>query len=170
MEESLLCRSEEKKERWDGSGFLKELKKLSYIGAPMVAVSVSEYLLRVVSVMMAGHLGQLSLSGIAMAVSFTNVTGFSLLFGLAGALETLCGQAYGAKQYHKLGTYTYCEMIFLVSICVPISILWIFLDKVLIFVGQDPLISIVACRFAIGLIPALFGYAVLQSLIPYLQS
>ncbi|GAY43836.1 hypothetical protein CUMW_077650 [Citrus unshiu] len=28
-------------------------------------------------------------------------------FGFASALETLCGQAYGAEQYQKIGTYTY---------------------------------------------------------------
>ncbi|KAH7533918.1 hypothetical protein FEM48_Zijuj04G0182400 [Ziziphus jujuba var. spinosa] len=30
---------------------------------------------------------------------------------MAGALETLCGQAYGAGQYEKLGMYTYSAMI-----------------------------------------------------------
>ncbi|KAI9159752.1 hypothetical protein LWI28_001601 [Acer negundo] len=69
----------------------------------MVAVSVSNYLLQVVSMMMVGHLGELSLSGVAIATSFTNVTGFIPLLGLACALDTLCGQAYGAQEYQKLG-------------------------------------------------------------------
>ncbi|KAG5528037.1 hypothetical protein RHGRI_028839 [Rhododendron griersonianum] len=68
----------------------------------MVVVTVSQYLLQVVSMSMAGHLGEISLSSAAIATSFTNVTGFSFLFGMAGALETLCGQAYGAEQYKKL--------------------------------------------------------------------
>ncbi|KAL4339187.1 hypothetical protein GQ457_08G014750 [Hibiscus cannabinus] len=77
------------------STFVKELKKVSYMAAPMVAVSVSQYLLQVISLMMVGHVGELALSGVAIATSFTNVTGFSLLFGMAGALETLGGQAWG---------------------------------------------------------------------------
>ncbi|GKA73234.1 MATE efflux family protein [Tanacetum coccineum] len=60
---------------------------------------------------------------------------------MASALETLCGQAYGAGQYAKLSTYTYGAIISLIMVCFPISILWIYIDKLLILLGQDPLIS-----------------------------
>ncbi|KAK9197097.1 hypothetical protein WN943_005231 [Citrus x changshan-huyou] len=43
-------------------------------------------------------------------------------FGFASALETLCGQAYGAEQYQKIGTYTYPAMFFCIAICIPISV------------------------------------------------
>ncbi|KAL3844906.1 hypothetical protein ACJIZ3_002309 [Penstemon smallii] len=150
--------------------FVEELKKLSYIAAPMVVVTVSQTLLRFASMMMVGHLGELALSGAAIATSLANVTGHSLLFGMASALETLCGQAFGAEQYQKLGIYTYASIICHLVVCVPISILWIFMDKLLIFMGQDPSISSEAGQYAIWLIPALFPYAILQSLIRYLQT
>ncbi|CAI0450941.1 unnamed protein product [Linum tenue] len=140
------------------------------MAAPMVVVSVSQYLVQVVSLMMSGHLGELSLSGVAIATSFTNVTGFALLFGLSGALETLCGQAYGAEQYKKCGTYTYCSIISLLPVCIPVSILWRFMDDLLVSIGQDPEISRVAAQYAVNLIPALFGDAVLQPLNRYMQS
>ena len=57
----------------------EELKKTSRIAAPMVAVSVLQYLLQVISVMLVGHVNQLTLAGVAIATSMTNVTGFSLL-------------------------------------------------------------------------------------------
>lgn len=59
--------------------FLKELKKVSYVAAPMVAITVMQYLIQVVSVMMVGHVDQLSLSGVSIATSLTSVTGFSVL-------------------------------------------------------------------------------------------
>ncbi|XWS75512.1 hypothetical protein CRYUN_Cryun01aG0095800 [Craigia yunnanensis] len=90
-------------------------------------------------------------------------------FGIAGALETLCGQAYGAQQYQKLGTYTYCSIICLIPVCIPICILWIFMDKLLVLMGQDPEIAMVAGKYAIWLIPALFAYPFLQSLVRYFQ-
>ena len=82
MEEALLggCRDQQEgkwKTRWGGFG--EELKKLSYMAVPMVAVSVSQYLLQVISMVIVGHLGELSLSGIAIASSITNVTGISLI-------------------------------------------------------------------------------------------
>ena len=55
------------------------MKKVSYMAAPMVAVYLSQYLLQVISMIMAGHLDELSLSSVAIATSLTNVTGFSLL-------------------------------------------------------------------------------------------
>eukprot|EP00257_Ricinus_communis_P020853 XP_015580195.1 protein DETOXIFICATION 9 isoform X2 [Ricinus communis] len=148
----------------------QELRKLSFMAAPMVVVSVSQYLLPTVSLMMAGHLGSLPLSGVSVASSFTNATGFALLIGLSGALETLCGQAYGAGQYKKFGSYLYCAIISLLPICLPASILWIFMDRILISIGLDPKISMEACRYSIGLIPALFGFAILQSLVRYFQT
>ncbi|XP_035550746.1 protein DETOXIFICATION 2-like isoform X4 [Juglans regia] len=147
---------------------VKELKIVSYVAAPMVVVTVLQYLLQVVSVIMVGHLDDLSLSGVSIATSFTNVTGFSLLFGMAGALETLCGQAYGAEQYQKLGIYTHTAIISLVLICIPISLLWLFTDKLLILAGQDHSISLVARKYSVWLIPGLFSYGILQSIVRYL--
>ncbi|KAK1353815.1 hypothetical protein POM88_052180 [Heracleum sosnowskyi] len=45
----------------------------------MLLVSTSQYLLRFVSTLMVGHVGTLYLSGAVVSMSFTNVTGFSLL-------------------------------------------------------------------------------------------
>ncbi|KAK6125232.1 hypothetical protein DH2020_041032 [Rehmannia glutinosa] len=133
--------------------FVEELKKVSYIAAPMVVVTVSQTLSRVASMMMVGQLGELALSGAAVATSLAHITGLSLLFGMASALETLCGQAFGAGQYKKLGTYTYASIICLLVVSLPISLLWIFMDRLLIFIGQDPSISIEAGKYATWLIP-----------------
>ncbi|XP_048422401.1 protein DETOXIFICATION 8-like [Pyrus x bretschneideri] len=150
--------------------FQSEVKKEGFIAAPMAAVSVLQYLLQLVSMIMAGHLDQLALSGVAIAISLTNVTGFSLLSGMAGGLETLCGQAFGAGQYQKLGTYTCTAMISLLLVCPPICVLWIFFDKLLPLVGQNPQISHEAQIYSVWLIPALFGGAILKPLTRYFQS
>ncbi|KAG6779139.1 hypothetical protein POTOM_015508 [Populus tomentosa] len=70
---------EERKWAITWEGFVQELKKAGYIAAPMVVVSVLQYLLQVVSVIIVGHLGALALASAAIATSITNVTGFSLL-------------------------------------------------------------------------------------------
>ncbi|KAL5977513.1 hypothetical protein ACLOJK_021860 [Asimina triloba] len=61
-------------------------------------VILMQMCLQVISVMFVGHLGELALSGASMATSFAGVTSFSFMMGMASALVTLCGQAYGAKQ------------------------------------------------------------------------
>ncbi|PPS10163.1 hypothetical protein GOBAR_AA10492 [Gossypium barbadense] len=135
----------------------------------MVAVTVLQYLVQVVSVIMVGHLGELSLSSVAIATSLTNITGFSLLSGMAGGLETLCGQAYGSQQYKKLGIYIYSAIISLILVCPPICILWIFTDKLLPLVGQDTLISFKARQYSLWLIPGLFASTILKPLTRFLQ-
>ena len=59
--------------------FVKELKMVSFLSAPMVVVLVLQYCLPFVSLMMVGHLDELSLSGVSVATSNTIVTGYSLI-------------------------------------------------------------------------------------------
>ncbi|XP_073526298.1 uncharacterized protein [Phyllobates terribilis] len=164
MEERLLLLKEE------GGGIKEEVKRLGWVAAPMVAVNTCQYLLQSSALTMVGHLGEFSLAATALAVSITAVTGFSLVVGMASGIETLCGQAYGAQQYQKLGTKTYTAILSLTLSCFPISILWFNLHSLLILTGQDPLISHEARRYAICLIPSLFAFATLQPVVRFLQA
>ncbi|PON35431.1 Multi antimicrobial extrusion protein [Trema orientale] len=174
MEEGFLAKEREERDGLSGAtrfgGFVQEVKLLGYIAGPMVAVNLSHYFLQVISIMVVGHLGKLYLSSTAIAISFGAVSGFSLLFGMASALETLCGQAYGAKQYQKLGIQTNTAIFSLIIVCLPLSLMWIYVGKILVFMGQDPVISTEAGQFLLWLIPALFAYATLQPLVRYFQS
>ncbi|CAN7022363.1 hypothetical protein BRARA_F01918 [Brassica rapa] len=170
-EAPLLVKNKQKSEeeereriRWE------KMKKVASMAAPMVAVNMSQFLLQATSTMIVGHRNELSLAGIALGSSFANVTGFGILFGLSGALETLCGQAFGAEQYQNLGPYTFTSMVYLLIIAFPISILWIFMNQILILLHQDPQVAELASVYCLWLIPALFGYSVLESLVRYFQS
>ncbi|KAH9605909.1 hypothetical protein KSS87_021972 [Heliosperma pusillum] len=168
MEEGLLLVREKEDKKWRII-IVEEMKRVSWIAGPMVTVMLSQFLQQVVSQMMVGHLGELYLSSTALSMSISIVTGYSFLIGMASALETLSGQAYGAQQYKKIGTQTYTAMFSLALVCIPISILWININKVLVFIGQDPAIAHEAGRFSACLVPGLFAYAVLQPLIRYFQ-
>ncbi|KAM3412524.1 hypothetical protein ACQJBY_003938 [Aegilops geniculata] len=89
---------------------------------------------------------------------------------MSNGLETLCGQAYGAEQYGRLGVQTYRAMVTLTAVSIPISLLWVFMGKLLTLIGQDPVIAHEAGRYIMWLIPALFAYAVSQPLTKFLQS
>ena len=80
MEEGLLVKEREvKRERLTWGVIGQEAKRLCYIAGPMAAVTLSQFLLQMISLMMVGHLGELSLSSSSIAISFCNVTGFSVL-------------------------------------------------------------------------------------------
>nr|PNR63320.1 hypothetical protein PHYPA_001745 [Physcomitrium patens] len=149
---------------------LKELRNQMYIAGPMVSVTLLQYLLMVVSLMFIGHLGELQLASAAIAGSFAGVSGTSLLQGMACALETLCGQAYGSKQYHMLGIYMQRAMLVLFVVSLPIAIVWWNTGSILVVLGQDPEISAGAGVYARFLLPFLFGVVVLQPLVKFLQT
>ncbi|TVU35489.1 hypothetical protein EJB05_17380 [Eragrostis curvula] len=172
----LLPRTREKEEEaapppscW--KQWAREAGRLGYLALPMLVASLSQYAVQVSSNMVVGHLpGVLPLSSAAIATSLATVSGFSLLVGMASALETLCGQAYGANQYHKLGVQTYRAIVTLLVVCIPLTILWVFMGKILALIGQDPLIAQGAGRYIIWLIPGLFANAVLQPITKFLQT
>ncbi|WVZ90867.1 hypothetical protein U9M48_037126 [Paspalum notatum var. saurae] len=147
-----------------------EVARLAALAAPMIAVALLQLTMQLISTVMVGHLGEMPLAGAAIANSLTNVSGFSVLMGLACGLETICGQAYGAEQYHKLALFTYRSIIVLLILCAPIAIIWVFIPDILPLIGQDPQIASEAGKYALWLIPGLFAFSVAQCLSKFLQS
>ncbi|CAN0908663.1 Protein DETOXIFICATION 14 [Linum grandiflorum] len=150
--------------------FTDELKRIARIAAPMTAVMALQYLQQTVSIVIVGHISQLALTTVGIATALTNVTGYSVLYGMAGGLSTLCGQAYGAGQYKKLGTYTYSGVISLLLMCPPICLLWAFTGRLLRVTGQDPVVADGAREFCLWSIIGLVGTTVVGPLTRFLQA
>uniref|UniRef100_A0A0A0LST1 Protein DETOXIFICATION n=1 Tax=Cucumis sativus TaxID=3659 RepID=A0A0A0LST1_CUCSA len=148
----------------------EELKRQLWLAGPLILVSLLQYSLQMISVMFIGHLGELPLSGASMATSFATVTGFSLLMGMASALDTFCGQSYGAKQYHMLGIHMQRAMVVLLLVSVPLAVIWANTGGILKLLGQDHEIAAEAGKYAICMIPTLFAYGLLQCLNRFLQT
>ncbi|KAF3779330.1 hypothetical protein EJ110_NYTH22800 [Nymphaea thermarum] len=72
----------------------EEVKKLKEIFVPLTTMHLITYLRSMTSVLCMGKLGSLELAGGALAMGFTNITGYSLLSGLALGMEPICSQAF----------------------------------------------------------------------------
>nr|CAB3494662.1 unnamed protein product [Digitaria exilis] len=151
-------------------GTAAEAKRLLRLAGPIVASCVLQNIVNMASVMFVGHLGELPLAGASLATSLANVTGYSLLTGMATALDTLCGQAFGARQHHLLGIYKQRAMVVLGLACIPIALIWAFAGQILVFLGQDAEISAEAGAYARWLIPSLAAYVPLQCHVRFLQT
>lgn len=90
--------------------------------------------------------------------------------GMANGLETLCGQAYGASQYHMLGIYL--QRSWLVSVIASTVILpiFIFTTPILKAIGQDEEIAEMAGTMALWLIPVLYSFILSYTCQMYLQA
>lgn len=90
--------------------------------------------------------------------------------GLGYALETLCGQAFGAKQYQKLGIYTQRAVFVLNVTSIPLAVVWANIESILLFLGQDAQIASKAGEYGVWLIPTLFAAATSQPFVKFLQA
>ncbi|PIN00539.1 putative membrane protein, predicted efflux pump [Handroanthus impetiginosus] len=149
---------------------VEEAKGQIVFALPMILTNVSYYFIPLVSVMFAGHLGELELAGSNLANSWAAVSGFSLMVGLSGALETLCGQGFGAKMYRMLGVYLQASCVITLIFTVIVSVIWWFSDIILTLLHQDPQIANAAGLYLRYLIPGLFAYGFLQNILRFLQT
>lgn len=76
---------------------------------------------------------------------------------MASALETLCGQAYGAGQYHMLGVYLQRSWIILLCCSICLLPMFLFTTPILRLLGQDTEIAQVAGEISLWLVPVLFS-------------
>ena len=63
-------------------------------------------------------------AGVSLALMFTNVTGLSVLIGMAGAVETMASQLFGAGRLREVGYCVQRSILVLSMTCVPILIIW----------------------------------------------
>jgi MATE family multidrug resistance protein len=61
--------------------------------------------------------------------------------GMGSAVETLCGQAYGANKFDMLGVYMQRSTVLLMATGVPLAVLYVFSRPLLILLGESPEIA-----------------------------
>ncbi|TVU09153.1 hypothetical protein EJB05_42595, partial [Eragrostis curvula] len=146
----------------------REAGRLGYLALPMLVASLSQYAVQVSSNMVVGHLtGVLPLSSAAIATSLDR-----LRVQPSRRCYPLWSSDDGRQGflYHKLGVDTYRAIVTLLVVCIPLSVLWVFMGKILVLIGQDPLIAQGAGRYIVWLIPGLFANALLQPITKFLQT
>ncbi|KAL9229088.1 hypothetical protein vseg_004599 [Gypsophila vaccaria] len=152
------------------SQVIEELKELWSMALPITAMNCLVYIRAVVSVLFLGRLGSLQLAGGALSIGFTNITGYSILVGLASGLEPVCSQSYGSQNWELL-SMSLRRMIFILFVSIiPISLLWINLGPIMLFLGQDLEVTSMAAVYCIYSLPDLVTNSILQPLRVYLRS
>ncbi|PNT77641.1 protein DETOXIFICATION 16 isoform X3 [Brachypodium distachyon] len=89
---------------------------------------------------------------------------------MSSSLDTLCGQAFGAKQYHLLGMYKQRAVLVLTLVSVVVAVIWAYTCQILLFFRLDPEIAMGAGSYIRWLTPALFVYGPLQCHVRFLQT
>ncbi|KAE8684554.1 MATE efflux family protein 5-like isoform X2 [Hibiscus syriacus] len=149
---------------------LEEMKAIGKISGPTAISSLLLYSRAMISMLFLGYLGELELAGGSLAIGVANITGYSVISGLAMGMEPICGQAYGAKQWKLLGLTLQRTVLLLLSASVPICFMWVNVKTILLRCGQNQEISSVAHTFILFSIPDLFFLSLLHPLRIYLRT
>ncbi|XP_059631208.1 protein DETOXIFICATION 48-like [Cornus florida] len=149
---------------------LEEIKAIGKISCPTAITGLLLYSRAMISMLFLGHLGELEMAGGSLAIGFANITGYSVISGLAMGMEPICGQAYGAKQWKLLGLTLQRTMLLLISASIPISFMWLNMKSILLWCGQDKEISSMAHTFIVFAIPDLFFLSLLHPLRIFLRT
>ncbi|CAK4126049.1 unnamed protein product [Aphanomyces euteiches] len=146
---------------------VSEVKVLLELIGPVVFTLVNEYIPAVTNIVLVGH----SISpNVKEQVDATllNITSMSTALGLASAMDTLCTQAFGAGNHKKFGEYLQGAILGMALFLVPVCLINWYSEAILVFLGQDPVISAMAGVFirwsTIGM-PFLCAYELIKRLL-----
>ncbi|XP_057536111.1 protein DETOXIFICATION 27-like [Amaranthus tricolor] len=146
-----------------------ESNKLWHIVGPAIISRITGYGMLIATQAFAGHLGDLELAAFAIGINVVCGLDYGFLLGMASALETLCGQAFGAKRPYMLGVYLQRSWVVLFLCCILLLPLYIFATPMLKLLGQPDDVAELAGVVARWMLPFHFSLAFQFPLQRFLQ-
>ena len=142
---------------------------LTRIALPLASTNLCSFGISIISIAFLGRLGARELAISILATSLFNVTGLSVVQGLNAALETFCGQAWGAGNYPAVGIVLQRALLVNSALTVVVSLLWsTSTASMLRLLGQDPDLANASAQYLTLLAPGLWFAAVFEALKRYL--
>ncbi|KAJ2891185.1 hypothetical protein IWW38_003734, partial [Coemansia aciculifera] len=98
---------------------------------PMVIAGSIRSATSIIELRALGHIESRALAGRSLALLVVNLTGYPFMYGLGGALESLCSQAFtGAQGEKRIGVYVQHSIWLFLMANVLVAILWLNPDVV----------------------------------------
>ncbi|KAF8413539.1 hypothetical protein HHK36_001530 [Tetracentron sinense] len=147
-----------------------ESRLLWILSGSSIIISIFNFMLSLATQMFTGHLGALELAGASIANVGIQGLAYGIMLGMASAVQTVCGQAYGAKKYSSLGIICQRAIVLHLGAAVPLSFLYWYSGAVLRAIGQSESISEQGQIFARGLLPQIYAFALNCPMQRFLQA
>ncbi|KAE9395984.1 mate-domain-containing protein [Gymnopus androsaceus JB14] len=156
---------------------------------PVFGTHLLEYALLITSVLTVGHLGTLELAACTLGTMTANVTAFSVVIGMGGALDTVLPGVWGASSNdnsnfdsHKpepgrkiadsrlLGLWCQRMAVLYLLLLVPMLCIWLNAEDILILLRQDREVARLASRYLARLALGLPAFALITITKRYFQA
>ncbi|XP_019169191.1 PREDICTED: protein DETOXIFICATION 40-like isoform X2 [Ipomoea nil] len=147
-----------------------ELRNLFRLAAPAIIVYLLNNVTSMSTQIFCGHLGNLQLAAASLGNDGIQLMAYGVMLGMGSAVETLCGQAYGAHKYEMLGIYLQRSTILLMLTGLPLMVVYLFSKQILLLLGESKSVASASALFVDGLIPQIFAYAANFPIQKFLQS
>ncbi|KAJ1388016.1 Multi antimicrobial extrusion protein [Sesbania bispinosa] len=156
--------------RWWPKLVAWESRLLWLLSGASSIVYLFNFLLSFVTLTFAGHLGSLELAGASIANVGLQGLAYGIMIGMASAVQTVCGQAYGAKKHAAMSIILQRAIILHLGAAVIITFLYWYSADFLKAIGQAESIAEQAQIFARGLVPQLYAFTLTCPMQRFLQA
>ncbi|VAI26953.1 unnamed protein product [Triticum turgidum subsp. durum] len=149
---------------------LWEAGNLWRISWASILITLFSFTLSLVTQMFVGHLGELELAG----ASITNIgiqgLAYGIMLGMSTAVQTVCGQAYGARRYRAMGVVCQRALLLQFVTAVAIAFFYWYSGPFLRLIGQAEDVAVAGQLYARGLVPQLLAFALFCPMQRFLQA
>ncbi|KAJ8513077.1 hypothetical protein OPV22_003511 [Ensete ventricosum] len=118
-----------------------ESKNLWRLSWASIVIQLFNFMLSLVTQMFVGHLGSLDLAGASIINVGVQGLAFGIMLGMASAVQTVCGQAFGAKKYRAMGVICQRALVLHLVAAVLLGFLYWFSGPLLRAIGQSDSIA-----------------------------
>lgn len=147
-----------------------ESRKIWRVALPGILSRVASFGSIVVTQSFVGHISELDLAAYALVQTLTVRFVNGILIGMSSATETLCGQAYGAGQYHMMGVYLQRSWIVDFITLTVLLPFFIFATPIFKLLGEEDSIATSAGYVSYWFIPFIYNFVFSLTIQMYLQA
>lgn len=128
--------------------YKRETQVIGNNAFPLIITFLLQDSLSLASIFSVSHLGTKELGGVTLGSMTANITGLGAIQGLCTCLDTLCSQAYGAKNYHVVGIFIQRCAIITILAFLPMMYMWFsWSETILSWVIPEPELCAIAANY-----------------------
>ncbi|KIO11262.1 hypothetical protein M404DRAFT_127956 [Pisolithus tinctorius Marx 270] len=127
--------------------FWDELKILLKYSLPIFGIHAFEYSMMMATVISIGHISTVALAAATLGFMTANVTGLSIVQGMANTLDTVLPSAWTSDQPQLVGLWIQRMSILISVVLIPVLALWFHAEPILVGLNQDPEVARLAAIY-----------------------
>lgn len=130
------------------TSYKREIQVIGTNALPLIFTFLLQNSLSLASIFSVSHLGTQELGGVTLGSMTANITGLGAIQGLCTCLDTLCSQAYGAKNFHVVGIFIQRCAVITILAFLPMMYVWLFWSEtILSWVIPEPELCAIAANY-----------------------